>query len=90
MAIENVDTVDEHRSKIVRNKVYDCHLSQAGRQKAIKNTVPFAKHHFLQENLVPLWGITTQYVPLEKTVMCNLEYGRQMNRQKKNQKKTLI
>ena len=27
MAIENVNTIDERRSKIVRNRVFDCHLS---------------------------------------------------------------
>ena len=39
MAIENANTIDERRSKIVRNIVFDCHLSTDWRQMAIKNTV---------------------------------------------------
>ena len=31
MAIEKVNTVDEHGSKIVRNRVFDCNLSQVRR-----------------------------------------------------------
>ena len=31
--------IDKCRSKIVRNRVFDCHLSPFGRQMAIKNTV---------------------------------------------------
>ena len=31
--------IDERRAKIVRNRVFDCHLSPGGRQKAIENTV---------------------------------------------------
>ena len=37
---ENVNTIDESRSKIVRNIVFDCHLSPKWRQMAIENTVP--------------------------------------------------
>ena len=32
-------TIDECRSKIDRNSVFDCHLSPVRRQKAIKNSV---------------------------------------------------
>ena len=32
-------TIDEHRSKIARISVFDCHLSPVGRQMAIKNSV---------------------------------------------------
>ena len=32
-------TTDEGRSKITRNSVFDCHLSPAGRQMTIKNSV---------------------------------------------------
>ena len=28
--IENVNTIHEHRSKVVGNRVFDCHLSPAG------------------------------------------------------------
>ena len=38
-AIENVNNIDERRSKIVRNRVFDCHLSPNWRQMTIKNTV---------------------------------------------------
>ena len=38
MAIENVNNIDE-RSKIVRNRVFDCRLSPDWRQNAIENTV---------------------------------------------------
>ena len=38
-AIENVNTIDERRSKLVRNRVFDCHLSPVWRQMAIKSTV---------------------------------------------------
>ena len=31
--------IDKCRSKIVRNRVFDCHLSPNWRQMAIKNTV---------------------------------------------------
>ena len=37
--IENVNTIDERRKKIVRNRVYDCHLSPDWRQMTIENTV---------------------------------------------------
>ena len=37
--MENVNTIDERRSKIVRNSVFDCYLSPEWRQMAIKNTV---------------------------------------------------
>ena len=32
-------TIDERRSKIVRNNVFDCHLSPIGRQMGIENSV---------------------------------------------------
>ena len=35
----NVNTIDERRSKIVRNRVFDCHLSPDRREMAIENTV---------------------------------------------------
>ena len=38
-AIENVNTLDERISKIVRNRVFDCHLSPERRQMAIVNIV---------------------------------------------------
>ena len=38
-AIEYVNVIDEHRSKIVINRVFDCHLSPDWRQMAIQNTV---------------------------------------------------
>ena len=38
-AIENVNTNDERRSKIVRNRVFDCLLSPDWRQMAMENTV---------------------------------------------------
>ena len=31
--------IDERGSKIARNSVFECHLSPAGRQMAIKNSV---------------------------------------------------
>ena len=34
-----LSTMDERRSKIDRNSVFDCHLSPVGRQMAIENTV---------------------------------------------------
>ena len=37
-AIKNVN-IDQHRSKIVRNRVFHCHLSLDWRQMAIENTV---------------------------------------------------
>ena len=37
-AIENANTIEERISKIVRNKVFDCHLSPHWRQMAIENT----------------------------------------------------
>ena len=36
--------IDEHGSKIIRNSVFDCHLSPVGRQMAIKISV---SNHFL-------------------------------------------
>ena len=30
---------DDHRSKIIRNRVFDCHLSPDRRQMAIENTI---------------------------------------------------
>ena len=39
MAIENVNTIDERISKIVRNRVFDCQLSPDWRQMATENTV---------------------------------------------------
>ena len=39
MAIDNVNTIDECRSKIVRNRVFDCLLSPDWRQIAIKKTL---------------------------------------------------
>ena len=38
-AIENVNTIDEWYIKIVKNRVFDCHLSPDWRQMAIENTV---------------------------------------------------
>ena len=38
-AIENVNTIDERGSKIVRNSVFDCHLSPDWRQMAIENII---------------------------------------------------
>ena len=38
-AIENVNTIGERSSKIVRNRVFDCQLSPDLRQMAIDNTV---------------------------------------------------
>ena len=38
-AIENVNIIDERRSKIVRNRVYDRHLSPERGQKTIENIV---------------------------------------------------
>ena len=32
-------TIDERRSKIDRNSVFECHLSPVGRQMAIENSV---------------------------------------------------
>ena len=37
--MENVNTIDERRSKIVRNRVFDCRVSPDWRHMAIKNTV---------------------------------------------------
>ena len=39
MAIENVNTIDEHKSKLVIKIVFDCHLSPDWRQMAIEHTV---------------------------------------------------
>ena len=39
MAIVNFNTIDIRRSKIARNRVFDCHLSPNWRQIAIENTV---------------------------------------------------
>ena len=36
--IENVNTIDKRRSKIERNRVFDCHFSPDWRQMAIANT----------------------------------------------------
>ena len=38
-AFEHVNTIDERGLKIVRNRVFDCHLSPDWRQMAIENTV---------------------------------------------------
>ena len=46
-AIENVNTLNEHRSKIIRNRVFDCHLSPDWRQKAIENTVSSDFYDFI-------------------------------------------
>ena len=37
--MENVNSIDECRSKIVGNRVFDCHLSPDCRQMAIKISV---------------------------------------------------
>ena len=37
--MENANTIEERRSKIVRNRVFDCHLLPHWRQMAIENTV---------------------------------------------------
>ena len=37
--IENVNTIDERRSKIVRDRVFDYHMSPDCQQMAIENTV---------------------------------------------------
>ena len=42
--IENINTIDEHRSKIIRNRVFDCCLSSDWRQMAIENTVSSDLH----------------------------------------------
>ena len=50
-AIESLNTIDERRSKIVRNIVFDCHLSPGWRQMAIENTVSsifFCVHRLLR------------------------------------------
>ena len=39
MAIENANTIEERRSKIDRNSVFDCHLPPHWRQMTIENTV---------------------------------------------------
>ena len=39
MALENVHTIDEHRSKIFGNRDFDCRLSPNWRQLAIENIV---------------------------------------------------
>ena len=39
MAIKNVNTVNEGRSIIFKNSVFDCHLSPDWQQMAIENTV---------------------------------------------------
>ena len=38
-AIKKVNTIDERRSKIVRKRDFDCHLSPNWRQMAIEYTV---------------------------------------------------
>ena len=38
-AIENANTIDERKSKIVRNRFFDCYSSPHWRQMAIENTV---------------------------------------------------
>ena len=38
-AIENVNTIGDRRSNIVRNRVFDCHLSPNWRQMTIENTI---------------------------------------------------
>ena len=38
-AIKNDNIIDEHTSKIFRNRVFDCHLWPDWRQMAIENTV---------------------------------------------------
>ena len=38
-ATENVNTIDKRRSKIVRNRVFDCHLSPDWRQMAIEKNI---------------------------------------------------
>ena len=38
-AIENVNTIAERRSKIDRNRVFDCHLSPHWQQMTIENNV---------------------------------------------------
>ena len=37
--LKTYSTIDERGSKVDRNSVFDCHLSPAGRQIAIENTV---------------------------------------------------
>ena len=37
--IKNINTINKHKSKIARNRVFDCHLWPNWRQMAIKNTV---------------------------------------------------
>ena len=37
--MENVNTIDERGSKIVKNRVFDCHLSPDWRQMTIENTI---------------------------------------------------
>ena len=38
-AIEMLLAINERGSKIARNSVFDCHLTQIGRQRAIENSV---------------------------------------------------
>ena len=37
--LKTLITIDKRGSKIARNSVFDCHLSPAGRQMAIENSV---------------------------------------------------
>ena len=37
--VKNVNVIDRRRSKIIRNRVFDCHLSPDWRQMAIESTV---------------------------------------------------
>ena len=39
VAIENFNIIGKRRSKLVRNRVFDCYLAHDWRQMAIKNTV---------------------------------------------------
>ena len=38
-AIENVNTIDERRSEIARNRAFDCHLSPGWQQITISKTL---------------------------------------------------
>ena len=52
ITIENVNTINKHRSKIVRNRVFDCHLSPVWRQMAIENTVTSDFFFYLHSSIV--------------------------------------
>ena len=62
VVIKTLLTFDEHRSKIHRNSVFDCHFLPVGQQMAIENSSCFWQFSYLCSSIVFTFSIAAYLV----------------------------